>query len=98
MKKLTRYYIDKGIRSLYVCGSTGEGFLLDQSERKKIVETVLEESQDGLSIIVHVGCPSTRHSYELAKHAYDVDAHDLLLFHVSTIDQVKKVYIHIGLK
>ena len=34
-KKLTRYYINKGIKSLYVCGSTGEGFLLDNEERMK---------------------------------------------------------------
>lgn len=69
VKKLTRYYINKGIKSLYVCGSTGEGFLLDSDERKRVVEAVTEEAGDEMSIIVHVGCPSTRHSEDLAKHA-----------------------------
>lgn len=69
VKKLTRYYINKGIKSLYVCGSTGEGFLLDTDERKRVVEAVTEEAGDEMSIIVHVGCPSTRHSEDLAKHA-----------------------------
>lgn len=73
-KKLTRYYINKGVKSLYVCGSTGEGFLLDLDERKKVVEAVKEEAGDEMKIIVHVGCPSTRHSAQLAKHAEEVGA------------------------
>lgn len=73
-KKLTRYYINKGIKSLYVCGSTGEGFLLDNEERKKVVEAVVEEAKDEITIIVHVGCASTRHSVELAKHAQQAGA------------------------
>lgn len=74
-KKLTRYYINKGVKSLYVCGSTGEGFLLDMDERKKVVETVVEEAADEMSIIVHVGCPSTLHSSQLAAHAKSAGAH-----------------------
>lgn len=74
-KKLTRYFINKGIKSLYVCGSTGEGFLLDNEERKKIVEAVTDEAGNEMNIIVHVGCPSTRHSSELAKHAGLAGAH-----------------------
>ncbi|MEG0013715.1 MAG: dihydrodipicolinate synthase family protein [Cellulosilyticaceae bacterium] len=68
-KALTRYYINKGVKSLYVCGSTGEGFLLDNDERKKIVEAVTEEAGNEMSIIVHVGTPSSRHAADLAKHA-----------------------------
>lgn len=68
-KSLTRHYINKGIKSLYVCGSTGEGFLLDNDERKKLVEAVTEEAGSEMSIIVHVGCASTKHSSDLAKHA-----------------------------
>lgn len=73
-KKLTRYYIKKGIKSLYVCGSTGEGFLLDLDERKKITEAVIEEAGDEMNVIVHVGCASTRHSAMLAKHAEEAGA------------------------
>lgn len=68
-KALTRYYINKGVKSLYVCGSTGEGFLLDHDERKKVVEAVIEEAGQEMNIIVHVGTPSSRHAAELAKHA-----------------------------
>ena len=90
-KKLTRYYINKGIKGLYVCGSTGEGFLLDNEERKRIVEAVTEEAQNELAVIVHVGCASTKHSAMLALLLS-------LLFHVFIIDRAKKVYMNIGPK
>ncbi len=73
-RRLTRYYINKGIKSLYVGGSTGEGFLLDLEERKQLVEAVVEEAQGEMTIIVHVGCPSTRHSAMLAAHAKEAGA------------------------
>lgn len=73
-KKLTRYYINKGVKSLYVCGSTGEGFLMDLEERKQVVEAVKAEAGDEMNIIVHVGCPSTIHSAQLAQHAQEAGA------------------------
>lgn len=73
-KALTRYYINKGVKNLYVCGSTGEGFLLDHDERKQVVESVIEEAGNEMSIIVHVGTPSSRHAAQLAKHAEEVGA------------------------
>lgn len=73
-KALTRYYINKGVKNMYVCGSTGEGFLLDHDERKQVVEAVLDEAGKEMNIIVHVGTPSSRHAAELAKHAEAVGA------------------------
>ena len=87
-KKLTRYYINKGIKSLYVCGSTGEGFLLDNEERMKLVEAVVDEAGDDLSVIVHVGCPSTRHAVMLAAHAQKAGA--------AATSAVPCVYYHLG--
>ncbi len=74
-KKLARYYANKGVKSLYICGSTGEGFLLDNEERMEVVESVIQEVGDEMTIIVHVGCPSTKHSAMLAKHAEAAGAH-----------------------
>jgi N-acetylneuraminate lyase len=73
-KKLVRYFVNKGVKSLYVCGSTGEGFLLDNEERKQVVETTMEEVGNEMNIIVHVGTPSTKHAVELANHAGQVGA------------------------
>ena len=74
-RKLVNYLYNKGIKSLYVCGSTGEGFLLDNEERKAVVETVCEEVKDKMTIIVHVGCASTKHACELSSHAEKCGAH-----------------------
>ncbi|MEG1847361.1 MAG: dihydrodipicolinate synthase family protein [Lachnospiraceae bacterium] len=87
-KKLVRYYINKGVKSLYVCGSTGEGFLLDNEERKNLVEAVTAEANGDMNIIVHVGCASTRHAADLAKHAEQAGA--------NATSAVPCVYYHLG--
>ena len=69
VKAVSRYFRDKGVKQMYVCGSTGEGFLLDTEERMLVTETVVNEVGDDMNIIVHVGCPDTRHSAMLAAHA-----------------------------
>lgn len=69
VKALARYLLNKGVKSLYLCGSTGEGFLLDNEERKRVVDAVMEEVGGKMVVIVHVGTASTRHSVDLARHA-----------------------------
>lgn len=74
VKNVSRYFRDKGVKQMYVCGSTGEGFLLDTDERKLVAETVVNEVGDDMNIIVHVGCPDTRHACILAEHAEKIGA------------------------
>ncbi|MEC0368983.1 dihydrodipicolinate synthase family protein [Paenibacillus chibensis] len=69
VKKLARSYVGKGIKGLYVGGSSGEGILQNAAERKQVLEAVMEEVKGELTIIVHVGANSTRESVELSKHA-----------------------------
>lgn len=76
-KKLARFYADKGVKGLYVGGSSGEGFLLTVEERKKMLEAVMSEVGSELKIIVHVGAAATKDSIELSKHAEKVGAYAL---------------------
>lgn len=76
-KKLARFYAEKGVKGLYVGGSSGEGFLLTVDERKKMLEAVMSEVGNELKIIVHVGAAATKDSIELSKHAEKVGAHAL---------------------
>jgi N-acetylneuraminate lyase len=69
VKRLARYYASSGVKGLYVGGSSGEGVLQTAEERKRVVEAVMEEVGQELTIIVHVGANSTRESKELAIHA-----------------------------
>lgn len=75
VKQLVRHYIRKGVKGLYVGGSSGEGMLQTTEERKLVLESVMEAAGEELTIIAHVGAPSTRESVELAKHAESVGAH-----------------------
>ncbi|MEI6873681.1 MAG: dihydrodipicolinate synthase family protein, partial [Spirochaetota bacterium] len=67
--RLVAFYIDKGVKGLYVCGSTGEGLLMSNEERMKTLEAVAAASGGRLSLVVHVGANATRDSIILARHA-----------------------------
>ena len=71
-KKLAQYYIDKGVKGLYVGGSSGEGVLQSEEERKVILEAVMEVAKGKTTIIAHIGANSTVESVRLAKHASDL--------------------------
>lgn len=71
-RKLCSFYASKGVKGLYVCGSTGEGLLMKTEERKRVLETVADAAQGKLTVIAHVGALATRDSVELAKHAESV--------------------------
>ena len=68
-KALTRYYIDKGVQGVYVCGSSGECIYQSKEERKVTLEAVMEEAKGKLTVIAHVACNNTADSMELAAHA-----------------------------
>jgi len=59
---------------LYLCGSTGEGLLMTEEERKIVAETVVAESGGEIPVIVHVGAPATFMAENLAKHAAQIGA------------------------
>lgn len=74
-RKLARHYVSTGVKGLYVGGSSGEGMLQSVEERKQMLEAVIAEVGNELTIIAHVGAPSTRDGVALAIHAEEVGAH-----------------------
>ncbi len=68
-KALVRYFIEKGVDGLYVCGSSGECIYQSMDERKLALESVMEEARGKLTIIAHVACNNTADSMALAAHA-----------------------------
>jgi N-acetylneuraminate lyase len=74
LRKLVSFNIAKGVDGFYVCGSTGEAFLLSHDERKRILETVVSEVAGRVSVICHIGAISTDFTIQLGKHALAVGA------------------------
>lgn len=69
VRALTQYYIEKGVKGLYVGGSSGECIYQSVEDRKITLENVMAVAKGKLTIIAHVACNNTKDSVELAKHA-----------------------------
>ena len=69
VRKLTQWFIDKGVQGLYVGGSSGECIYQGKEERKAVLEAVMEVAKGKLTVIAHIACNNTADSKELAAHA-----------------------------
>lgn len=68
-KALCDYLYEKQVQGVYVGGSSGECIYHNLDERKATLSYVAEQLKGKMTLIAHVGAPSTRDSIELAKHA-----------------------------
>ena len=69
IEKLIEYGIRNGLRGFYLTGSTGEGFLLSNDERKRVYARAAKASKGRAKLIAHVGCMATDDAVDLAKAA-----------------------------
>lgn len=69
VRALTQYFIDKGVKGLYVNGSSGECIYQSPADRKIVLEEVMAVAKGKLTIIAHVACNNTKDSVGLAAHA-----------------------------
>lgn len=69
VRALTQYFIDKGVKGLYVNGSSGECIYASVEDRKTVLEEVMAVAKGKLTVIAHVACNNTKDSVELAAHA-----------------------------
>lgn len=69
VRELTKHFIGKGVKGLYVNGSSGECIYQSVEDKKVILENVMKEAKGKLTIIAHVACNNTKDSQELAAHA-----------------------------
>jgi len=63
------WLIDKGVHGVMPCGTTGEGPLLAVSERKRVVEVVVEAVAHRVPVLAHVGTLTTHETIDMARHA-----------------------------
>ena len=69
IEKLVEIFISQQLDGLYILGSTGQGLLFTEEQRKKATEVVSKTSAGRIPVIVHVGSLTTAESIRLAKHA-----------------------------
>lgn len=69
VQELTRYFVRKGVKGVYVNGSSGECIYQSVEDKKIVLENVMKASEGKLTVIAHVACNNTKDSMELARHA-----------------------------
>lgn len=86
-RALAKYLLGKGVKGLYVGGSSGECIYQSVDERKIILENVMDAVGGKLTIIAHVACNNTADSQELARHAESLG--------VDAIAAIPPIYFHL---
>ena len=86
-RALAKYLLEKGVKGLYVGGSSGECIYQGVEERKTILENVMAEVGGKMTIIAHVACNNTADSQELARHAESLG--------VDAIASIPPIYFHL---
>lgn len=86
-KKFASFLIDKGVKGLYVGGSSGECIYQSKDDRKLILESVMEVAKGKVTVIAHVACNNTADGEELAAHAEKLG--------VDAIAAIPPIYFHL---
>ena len=87
VQALTKYFIEKGVKGVYVNGSSGECIYQSVEDRKIVLENVMKIAKGKLTVIAHVACNNTKDSVELAKHAESLG--------VDAIAAIPPIYFHL---
>ncbi|WP_432629385.1 dihydrodipicolinate synthase family protein [Brotaphodocola sp.] len=87
VKALAEHLLKKGVKGVYVGGSSGECIYHSKEERKAILEAVMEVAKGKMTVIAHVACNNTADSCELASHAESLG--------VDAIASIPPIYFHL---
>ncbi len=95
LAKLVQFLTER-VHGLFICGSYGNGPLMNVEEKKGVVDVVAKHIRPETQLIVHVGSTNVRDSVELARYAEGAGAHRVAsvppyYFH-HTRDSIKLFY------
>ncbi len=65
------FLVKNALDGAFICGSSGEGALLNKEERMAIAEKWIEAASGRFKVIVHTGGTNLRDQQELARHAQE---------------------------
>lgn len=86
-RRFTEHLLSKGVKGVYVCGSSGECIYQRKEERKVTLEHVMKAAKGKMTVIAHVACNNTEDSCELAAHAQSLG--------VDAIAAIPPIYFHL---
>ena len=66
--------VRNGLKGVFINGSSGEGYLLSDDERRRLAERWMGVVPEGFKVIVHVGSTCVEASRHLAEHAAAIGA------------------------
>lgn len=69
MRELAAFLAERGVRGLFVAGTTGEGPLLDESERLSVAQAALEGGGGRVAVVLQATLPSTQATVRLVREA-----------------------------
>lgn len=96
---LIAFNLRMGVRGFYVCGSTGEAFLLSTDERKQVMEIVKQTAPDA-TLIAHIGSVNEAEAAALASYAqdlqYDAISSVAPFYYKFSFEEVKNYYCRLA--
>lgn len=97
--KLVKHNLKLGVKGFYVCGSTGEAFMLTTEERKEVMK-IVKESAPNATLIAHIGSIDEREATQLALYAeelgYDAISSVTPFYYKFTFEEIKNYYLRLA--
>ena len=78
--KFIRHLIDEGVHGIFVAGTTGEAPLMNQDQRKEIIDIGVEAAAGKVPLFAGTGHNSTRIAVELSKYSEKAGADAVAVF------------------
>ena len=99
LEKLIKHNLKMGVKGFYVCGSTGEAFLLSTDERKQVMDIVKSTAPEA-TLIAHIGSVNEMEAMELANHAkklsYDAISSVAPFYYKFSFEEIKNYYYRLA--
>lgn len=96
LRRLVDVTLAGGIHGLVPAGSTGEFTALDGSERRCVVEVVIDQAAGRVPVVPHTGAMTTREAVSLSKHAQACGAAAVMAvapyYEPHTLDEARAYY------
>ena len=96
LEELIDLNIKSGVSGFYVCGSTGEAFMMTEEERMSVYELVANKVAGRVKLIAQIGSIHTEQAIRFAKKAsemhYDAISSVAPFYYGFTFDQIKNYY------